>query len=80
MSDSTQENDDKTEKMKKHSAVEIPSPVEIDTPDDTRKKDGNVPSGPRRRSVWFQNSFGPLGRFGTLKRKQFVEGARNLEV
>ena len=77
MSNSTQENSEREDR--KQSVVEIPSPVGLDIPVDTRKKNGNLPSR-SRRSVWFGNSFGPLGKYGKLKKMQFVLGARNLEV
>ena len=58
--------------------VEIPSPNEIqDQPRES--KNGNFPSR-SRRSVWFGNSFGPLGKYGKLKKAQFSIGASSLEV
>lgn len=31
-------------------------------------------------SVWFENIFGPLGKYGKLKKDQFVAGAKKVEV
>lgn len=59
--------------------VEIPPRTSLDVPVDTQRKNGSLPSR-SRRSVWFGNSFGPLGMYGKLKKTQFVMGARNLEV
>jgi hypothetical protein len=66
-------------RTKKESVVEIPAPVGLQVPEETQKKNGSLPSR-SRRSVWFGNSFGPLGKYGKLKKTQFVLGARNLEV
>lgn len=62
--------------------VEIPSPGEInDQPRErpAENQNGNFPSR-SRRSVWFGNSFGPLGKYGKLKKAQFSIGASSLEV
>jgi hypothetical protein len=79
MADTGQENGDKGVRTKKQSVIEIPTPARLDIPDDTQTKNGSLPSR-SRRSVWFGNSFGPLGKYGKLKKTQFVIGARNLEV
>ncbi|CAB4027534.1 Hypothetical predicted protein [Paramuricea clavata] len=78
MADAGQEDGDKGLRTKKQSVIEIPAPAELDIPDDTHGKNGSLPSR-SRRSVWFGNSFGPLGKYGKLKKTQFVMGASNLE-
>lgn len=61
----------------KMSVTEIPGPLEIN--DQPRSLNGNFPSR-SRRSVWFGKSFGPLGKYGKLKKAQFIMGASSLEV
>lgn len=64
----------------KQSIVEIPAPGGLQIPDDTARINGcNSPSR-SRRSIWFGKSFGPLGKYGKLRKAEFVIGARNLEV
>jgi hypothetical protein len=79
MSTSTEENDAKGMGKKTQSVVEIPSPVGLESPEETKGKNGSLPSR-SRRSVWFGKTFGPMGKYGKLKKTQFVLGAHNLEV
>ena len=79
MSDSSKRNEANGVGMNSETVVEIPEHTNPDAPVDRQKKNGNFPSR-SRRSVWFGNSFGPLGKYGKLKKMQFVMGARNLEV
>ena len=77
MSDSDSENTSTEMTTEKQSVIEVPPPTGRDINAET--KNGGM-AGRKRRSVWFGNSFGPLGRYGKLKKTQFVMGARNLEV
>lgn len=79
MSDSSQGNGASGIGMNNETVVEIPAGTSREVAVDTQRKTGSLPSR-SRRSVWFGNSFGPLGKYGKLKKMQFVMGARNLEV
>ncbi len=66
---------------KRESFVEIPAPVhqQGSASNETRTKNECSPSR-SSRSAWFANIFGPLGKYGKLRKTQFVLGARNVEV
>ena len=65
------------QRTKKTSVAQIPGPQDIINHPESQN--GNFPSR-KRRSVWFGNTFGQLGKYGKLKKTQFVLGASSLEV
>ena len=78
MSKLSQENGGEGMSSKRESIIEIPGqPVRHDQ-NERQKKTESLPRS--RQSVWFGNSFGPLGKYGKLRRAQFVMAAKNLEV
>ncbi len=81
MSSTSQMNGANGMDKKRESFVEIPAPVQLQgsASNGTRTKNEGLPSR-SSRSAWFSNIFGPLGKYGKLRKAQFVLGARNVEV